>query len=353
MPSTGLFTSDDLDEIGCSFSNQPFEVAAELVDAVDQGRVADAADTGYALLLAAELTERAGDLPAAEVLAGRALEACRLWGDSDSYPRAFHAELLLRIGREDEGMAELTAMRPLLSHDPDVVSYVSEALEGGGRAEIAEQWLTAALHTALQRQQESDDDQATEVVLLLVQGRHRLRRDLGLPHDEHDHLADRLMDTLHDALGLDALGDDELGDDEFDDELDEDELGDDELDDEPTALLFWPQPEFDRLLLRWPTLAEDCGKTWDEYRATLQQTLVLGTESGVSRWGLLAGSVDELAAYADRSGGDPTDAAVLQDYAQYLAEHAREIAWPPGRNHPCWCGSTLKYKKCCLPRVRT
>jgi uncharacterized protein YecA (UPF0149 family) len=23
------------------------------------------------------------------------------------------------------------------------------------------------------------------------------------------------------------------------------------------------------------------------------------------------------------------------------------IAWPPGRNQPCWCGSGRKYKKCC------
>jgi hypothetical protein len=32
----------------------------------------------------------------------------------------------------------------------------------------------------------------------------------------------------------------------------------------------------------------------------------------------------------------------------------RLIGWPPPRNKPCWCGSGLKYKKCCggpLPRV--
>jgi hypothetical protein len=23
------------------------------------------------------------------------------------------------------------------------------------------------------------------------------------------------------------------------------------------------------------------------------------------------------------------------------------IEWPPGRNQPCWCGSAVKYKKCC------
>jgi hypothetical protein len=49
MPWTGPLTTDDLDEIGGSFREQPFEVAAELVDAVNRGLVADEADTGYAL----------------------------------------------------------------------------------------------------------------------------------------------------------------------------------------------------------------------------------------------------------------------------------------------------------------
>jgi len=28
-------------------------------------------------------------------------------------------------------------------------------------------------------------------------------------------------------------------------------------------------------------------------------------------------------------------------------DRSRVIAWPPGRNDPCWCGSRRKYKKCC------
>ncbi|MBV8542332.1 MAG: SEC-C domain-containing protein [Pseudonocardiales bacterium] len=62
--------------------------------------------------------------------------------------------------------------------------------------------------------------------------------------------------------------------------------------------------------------------------------------------------VDEFATYADR-GDDPVDPQLFQGYARHLAEHAREIAWPPGRNDACWGGSSLKYKKCCLPRSRT
>ncbi len=312
--------------------DQPRETAAELRDAVDQGRVADEADTGYALMLAAEFSERAGDLAAAEVLAGRAVEVNRLQGDTDCYPRAFRAELLLRLGREDEAMAELAVLRPSLSEDPDAVSYVTDMLAEGGRAEIAEQWLTEALRTALPRQQESGDERATRVVWMLARHRHRLRSTLDLPHDDLDQLAERMMSVVRDVHA------------------------EDELDDEPSALLFWPPLEFDRLLLRWPAMTEAWGPTWENYRAMLEQLLVLASESGVAPLGLVTASVDELVTYADCGdcdGGDPPDPQVFQDYARHLAEHAQEIAWPPGRNDACWCGSSEKYKKCCLPRSRT
>ncbi|MFC9693283.1 SEC-C domain-containing protein [Kribbella sp. NPDC056951] len=28
-------------------------------------------------------------------------------------------------------------------------------------------------------------------------------------------------------------------------------------------------------------------------------------------------------------------------------DDATGVAWPPGRNQPCWCGSEVKYKRCC------
>ncbi|MPZ01131.1 MAG: hypothetical protein GEU97_24840 [Actinophytocola sp.] len=28
------------------------------------------------------------------------------------------------------------------------------------------------------------------------------------------------------------------------------------------------------------------------------------------------------------------------------------VAWPSGRNDPCWCGTDRKYKKCCRPRAQ-
>jgi uncharacterized protein YecA (UPF0149 family) len=68
--------------------------------------------------------------------------------------------------------------------------------------------------------------------------------------------------------------------------------------------------------------------------------------------GLLAGSVDELVTYCDRHASDPADPQARQDFIEHLSEDHQEIPWPPSRNDPCWCGSALKYKKCCLPRTR-
>lgn len=226
--------------------------------------------------------------------------------------------------------------------------YISETLEEGGRAEIAEEWLAAALLAELARQEmpqsqrgEPVDEQADEetgaVMFTLTQQRYRLRRSRDLPHDALDNLADLLVDEVQGTL---------------DDKLDEDELDEEEIL-EGISVLFWPQAEFDQLLQRWPELAETYGRTWDEHRAGLQRVLVQYSEHGHTRLALLAGAVDEFADYATHLGGDPTDPQIRAGYVQHLGENPQEIPWPPGRNQACWCGSGLKYKKCCFPRTRT
>lgn len=338
MPLGELLTSADLDEVGhAAFGvDEPLVLAGELVTAVDQGRVADQADVGFALILAAEITEREGDLGGALALAERAVEAYRRWGDAEyGFPRAFRAGLLLRVGREVEAMAEFTQLRLLMGRDPDAVSYVSEALEAGDRAEIAEQWLSEALPAALRRREAlagrrgEEYGRAAVVAYALAQQRYRLRRDLGLPNDEHDYLADGLREALRGTLAGGSAGR---------------ELG--------PAVLFWPKVEFDAVVLRWPALAGVYGHTWDDHRAQLQKGLESMAASGDSGLAVFAGSAEELAGYATRHGGDPTDPDIRAEYAQHLVNHPRETPWPPGRNDACWCGSQVKYKKCCLPRSR-
>ncbi|MFI7594051.1 SEC-C domain-containing protein [Micromonospora sp. NPDC049359] len=321
-----LLTADRIDEIGAlgSGSPDPAALVTELVSAVDEGRVADPADTGYALLVAADILDRAGDLADALALATRAIAE---QPDDNTHVRAVRGGLLLRLGRVDEGLAELSELRPLLETDPDAVHLVDKLTEAG-HAEMAVEWLTAALDAMVDRsrthQHESEDAQDTAAAMIygLAQRRHDLREELGLPHDEHDTLADRLRDVASHAA--------------------------DTLDDGPATLLFWPKPEFDALLARWPALAESYPSTWDEHRAQIERGLVDASGLGGGDLGIVAGSVETLAAFA---GADPIDEETLDEYADSL-DDAGITSWPPGRNDSCWCGSGTKYKKCCLPRSR-
>ncbi|MEU4334221.1 SEC-C domain-containing protein [Micromonospora lupini] len=322
-----LLTADRIDEIGVvGFgSPNPAALVAELVNAVDEGRVADPDDTGYALLVAADILEHEGDLADALALATRAIAE---QPDDNAYARAVRGGLLLRLGRPDEGMAELTALRPLLETDP-AATYLVDELAESDHSETALEWLTGALDAILERtrtqQHASEDaqDEAAAMIYGLTQRRHTLREEMGLPHDEYDNLADRLRAASNHAL--------------------------DALDDGPATLLYWPQAEFDALLTRWPALVDSYPKTWDEHRAQIERALVEASGLGGGDLGVVAGTAEGLAAFA---GDGPVDEETLDEYADSLDEVGL-TAWPPGRNDACWCGSGAKYKKCCLPRARS
>ncbi|MET8045036.1 SEC-C domain-containing protein [Micromonospora sp. NPDC005215] len=324
-----LLTADRIEEIGslATESPDPAALVAELVSAVDEGRVADPDDTGYVLLVATDILRQAGDLADALALATRAIAE---QPDEDTFARSVRAGLLLSLGREDEGMAELTALRPLLETNPNA-TYLIEELAEAGHPDLALEWLTAALDAILARtrdqQHESEDaqDEAAAMIYGLTQRRHNLREEMGLPHDEYDNLADRLRAASNHAL--------------------------DALDDGPATLLFWPQAEFNALLLRWPALVESYPATWDEHRAQTERALVDASGLGGVDLGVVVGSAAGLAAFAEREGSDPTDEETQDEYADSLTGPDLR-AWPPGRNDACWCGSGTKYKKCCLPRSR-
>jgi len=55
--------------------------------------------------------------------------------------------------------------------------------------------------------------------------------------------------------------------------------------------------------------------------------------------------LEDYLAWCDERGEDPGQAR-----ASYAADRLADgdvLAWPPGRNEPCWCGSGRKYKRCC------
>lgn len=351
VPTRDVITSADLDELRRSAlgTANPLGVAADLADAVEQGRLAEPGDAGDALTLAAEIAEIRGRLDAALGYADRALAAYPSVEDARAgFARALRARILFRAGgREDEAMTELTALRRLLIEQPEAPAYVSAALDAGGLSVIAEEWLSEAVDTVLGRRAtaaaapteavpgpeptvEVGPPEAPGVLFFLLQQRHRVRRDLNLPHDRQDDLADRLEAQLvRRAEQRQDTGP------------------------EPD-LLFWPRAEFDRLLAEHAELTEVYGPDWDAHRGRLERHLVQQANTGRTGLSVVSGSVDGLNGYASRHNGDPTDPEIRTRYARDLATRpAAQISWPPERNDACWCGSGLKYKKCCLPRSRS
>jgi tetratricopeptide (TPR) repeat protein len=320
-------TSADLNEIRQSAlgAADPLGVAADLASAAEAGRLADPQDAGVALTLAAEIAESRTKLDAALRYVDGALEA---FGKRDDSPaaaaRALRARILFRAGRGDEAFAEVEPLRPLLTQYPDAAAYITAALAVGGRAREAEKWLTDAVQQVVADRgvtEPADADDAG-VLFFLLQQRHQLRHALGLQHDTHDNLAERLETKLANAGARPAATPAE-------------------------DLVFWPRAEFDRLVKQ----TDAYGTTWDDHRARLERELVRLAGTGRTDLALLPGSVDALTAEAG-VGGDPASAENRSGYARKLSTGTARLSWPPERNAACWCGSGLKYKKCCLPRSR-
>jgi hypothetical protein len=354
-------TRADLEEIERSSyeTDDPFATASYLIDAVVQGRIAAREDIATALLLAAEIYERIGDLEQAEVLAARAVASHRRYGDPDyGFPQAYWAGLLLRLGHAQEAYEELVALRSLLTIDPLAAGYLSEALTSGGRSDLAVQWLTDALAEALATQEQlitHDDadrqprtstawqgsgagaeaaaDRIAFLIYTLAQRRRELRAELGWSRDQYDDLAVGLKSQLGEALD-EASADDE----EYD----------------SIAVLFWPRTELIQILNWWPALEQTYGATWDDHRARLEHDLGLLWETGRTDLAVLYGNAAELADFVNTHRVTPLDPAVRQAYADAIGfvpgQPDREVSWPPGRNEPCWCGSTQPYRICCRPR---
>jgi hypothetical protein len=301
--------------------DDPLGLATELVDAADNGRIADKDNVGLALFLAAQLTDLADEPARALSLVERVLQ---LPGEESVDVLAFQGELEIRLGRAEEGLAHLADLRPLLQEDPDAVAPIVDALANAELLETAEEWLTEALDAVAVDAMDLDDeeDHAVALVAELAQARHELRHDLGRDHDKYDELADQFESAAHD---------------------DEDEEG---------ALIFWPEADFARIQERWPDLVSEYGENWEAYRTQVERDLVEASEAGYIGLALVAGSYDGLTAYLAEHGGDANDPDVLDAYAEQVETTSGVLPWPPGRNDDCWCGSDLKYKKCCYLRGR-
>lgn len=110
-------------------------------------------------------------------------------------------------------------------------------------------------------------------------------------------------------------------------------------------ILVWPKAEFALAQQRWPGLL-DATVSFEQYRAQTEAQM-REMAAGCRTVALVEARVPAMQAYAERVGGSVADSDVRSGYLDDQARHGKVVAWPPGRNAPCWCGSSAKYKKCC------
>ncbi|MGB8022412.1 MAG: SEC-C metal-binding domain-containing protein [Candidatus Nanopelagicales bacterium] len=125
----------------------------------------------------------------------------------------------------------------------------------------------------------------------------------------------------------------------------------------PVAVAWLPADEYAAWPQRWPDLA-DSPLLHDEvgepvshavYCRRMEGRLRAHRESGVARLSVVPVRSAEFHPWvADNAPEEPDPSQLRARYAADVArDPSRRIAWPPGRNEACWCGSGRKYKRCC------
>ena len=125
----------------------------------------------------------------------------------------------------------------------------------------------------------------------------------------------------------------------------------------PAMWAWLPAEEYAALAEHWPDLmdspsvqGEAGGQvTHAVYCWRMERRLREAREAGVSGIRVAPLRSAEFTRWVADNHPDHDDAAQLRAwYAADLGrDRSRVIAWPPGRNEACWCGSGRKYKKCC------
>ncbi|MEU3250012.1 SEC-C domain-containing protein [Streptomyces sp. NPDC006997] len=305
-------------------------------------------DAEALLLRAAAHLELAGARPAAATLYDRLLSS----SDGLENPhlvRALKASNLWEYGHEAEARAIIDGIRATAPRDPAPYVIAAEALESHDELEAAEATFTEGATLLL-----ADVPEPPHATRPLLIGRHRVRRMLGLPHDDWDALADTLhsmpvsLDELHDPKRVWSLGSDNPAELAAEISRLRAELGAyrEALSRPfPVAMLHWPAAELAELLAAYPSLTAEY-PSHEEHLATIEASLRELAASGTANLGTVTGTVPSYEAFAASEGTSPADAALLPQYATTLAARGRAVEWPPQRQAPCWCASGRAYGDC-------
>jgi len=223
---------------------------------------------------------------------------------------------LLKAGATEEGEAVFAASLERRANDPDLHGTIGAARSDSGNHEGAVRAFDRALELAeagrAARSSESLNDRLR--VERLRAERQESRQDLGLPPDEPVHTAGIASPRFTEA---------------------------------PSYTVAWfPREEIALALDRWPSLADDLEDP-GAYCAIIESRL-RDLRAATGRVPSVAPlTVEGLVEFGEANGLDPETREARSRFAAELGSRDEVVAWPPGRNDPCWCGSGRKYKRCC------
>ncbi|GAA4822002.1 SEC-C domain-containing protein [Streptomyces ziwulingensis] len=308
-------------------------------------------DAEALLLRASAHLELAGDRPAATKLYDRLLSSPKGAGslENPSLVRALKASNLWEYDHEAEARAIIDGVRAAAPHDPAPWVIVAEALEAHDELEAAHDTFTEGARLLV-----TDAAEPPYATHPLLYGRHRVRRMLGLAHDEWDTLADTLhtmpisLDELHDPGRVWSLGSDNPADLQAEILRLRAELGAyrEALSRPfPVAMLHWPATELTELLAAYPSLTAEY-PSYEEHVTSIETALRELASAGARHLGIVQGTVPSYEAFAASESTSPADPTLLPQYATTLGARGRAVSWPPQRGAGCWCGSGETYAGC-------
>ncbi|MET9852786.1 SEC-C metal-binding domain-containing protein [Streptomyces sp. NPDC006450] len=269
--------------------------------------------------------------------------------DDPSLIKALQAANLWEYGHEPEARALIQGIRAAAPSDPAPWEVIAEALEAHDELEASHECFTEAA-TLLA----PDNTPLTPATTALLTGRHRVRRLLGLPHDDWDMVADTRhigpipLDELHDPKRIWALGSDDPAELRAEIARLRAELGDRRAALSrpfPVAILHWPARELAELLTSYPTLSAEY-PSHDAHLAQVEASLRSLAASGTTNLGIVTASVPSYEAFAASEKTSPSSPSLLAEYATTLAARGKATPWPPTPTTPCWCTSGRPYGEC-------
>lgn len=295
------------------------ELEAELTDYPEE--------RGQILLEAGDCWHRAGNHERAIELLTQAIAA---GGEDGGNARVTLAEVLFDLDRPEQAWAELAELRAQRPPSPTPYHQAAELLEHRDNLDQALTWINMAVARLTEQEmaQQRQESGLFSYANHLLAGRRRIRGKLNLAADDLDNSVLEFDQSL-----LDAFTDTPV------------RHGHSATLPPEVRVLFWLRNEVPRAHQQWPDLVQHTdADTMLRDRETANREL---TANGVTRITMVPLTAARLAEYAARTGADPAQENTRHACMNEIINDGATISWPPGRNTPCWCGSNIKYKKCC------